>query len=337
MTSRAFLAQAPMCAIAILSVAVMLKLPKKDVSDWRTKLRRIDFLGAFVLVAAVSTMLLGLDWGSNRGWSKTITIVSLCLSLPLFIAFVFVELKVAVEPFAPSRIIFERSLVACYLCNFFSFAGWLSVLFYLPLFFQAVDELSASQAGLRLLSGIVAGVSGSLFGGLVMQRTGRYYWLTVIAYTTLTIGLIPILLCSGIVVNNTYGISVGLVLCGFSNGIGVTTSLIGLIANASTEDQAIATACSYLFRSLGSVIGLSISATIVQQSLRTQLLDRLRSGKDADQIVKRVRESLEFVKSLDPETQVIVRNCYGIAIRNGFALMLVVVSFAMLSSCKSNP
>ena len=324
-----------MCAIAFISVAVILKLPKKDVSDWRTKFRRIDFLGAFVLVAAVATMLLGLDWGSNHGWSETITVVSLCLSLPLFIAFVFVELKVAVDPFAPGRIIFERSLVACYLCNFFSFAGWLGVIFYLPLFFQAVDELSASQAGLRLLPGIVAGVSGSLFGGLLMQKTGRYYWLTVIAYTTLTIGMIPILLCSGLVVHSIYGISVGLVLCGFSNGIGVTTSLIGLIANASTEDQAVATACSYLFRSLGSVIGLSISATVVQQSLRTQLRDGLRSGKDADQIVKRVRESLEYVKSLDPDIQAIVRNCYGIAMRNGFALMLVVVSFAMISSCKS--
>ena len=335
MIPRAFLAQAPMCAIAFLSVAVILKLPKKEVSDWRTKFRRIDFLGAFVLVAAVSTMLLGLDWGSNHGWSETVTIVSLCISLPLFIAFVFVELKLAVDPFAPGRIIFERSLIACYLCNFFSFAGWFGVIFYVPLFYQAVDELSASQAGLRLLPGIVAGVSGSLFGGVVMQKTGRYYWLTVIAYTTLTIGIIPILLCSGTVVNSTYGISVGLVLCGFSNGIGVTTSLIGLIANASTEDQAVATACSYLFRSLGSVTGLSISATVVQQSLRTQLRDRLRSGKDADQIVKRVRESLEYVKSLDPEIQVIVRNCYGIATRNGFVLMLVVVSFAMISSCKS--
>ena len=335
MISRAFLAQAPMCAIAFLSVAIILKLPKKDVLDWRSKFRRIDFLGAFVLVAAVATMLLGLDWGSNQGWSKTITIVSFSLSLPLFVAFVFVELKVAVDPFAPGRIIFERSLVACYLCNFFSFAGWLGVIFYLPLFFQAVDELSASQAGLRLLPGIVAGVSGSLFGGLVMQKTGKYYWLTVVAYTTLTIGIVPILLCSGLVVNSTYGISVGLVLCGFSNGIGVTTSLIGLIANASTEDQAVATACSYLFRSLGSVIGLSVSATVVQQSLRTQLRDRLRSGKDADQIVKRVRESLEYVKSLDPEIQIIVRDCYGTATRNGFALMLVVVSFAMISSCKS--
>ncbi|KAK4690379.1 hypothetical protein P7C71_g6395, partial [Lecanoromycetidae sp. Uapishka_2] len=216
--------------------------PAEDEESQTSEDSAPPYEGAAVLVAAVFTMLLGLDWGSNNAWSDDVTIVCLCLTFPLFALFLFVEFKVAAEPFAPRRIIFERSLVACYFCNFFSFAGWLAVLFYLPLFFQAVDGLSASQAGVRLLPGIVAGVSGSLFGGLLMQRTGKYYWLTVSAYTTLTLGLVPVLLCSGLVVNNTYGISVGLVMCGFSNGIGVTTSLIGLIANASTEDQAVATA-----------------------------------------------------------------------------------------------
>ena len=330
----AFLAQAPMCAVAILCVTFALNLPSKEVSDWKTKLRRVDFLGAAVLVCAVFTMLLGLDWGSNKRWADPVTIVSLCLSFPLYVLFLFVEFRVAAEPFAPKRIILERSLVACYFCNFFSFGGWLAVLFYLPLFFQAVDGFSASQAGVRLLPGIAAGVSGSLFGGLVMQKTGRYYWLTVSAYTILTLGLVPIILCTGVLTNNTYGISAGLVLCGFSNGIGVTTSLIGLIANAAVEDQAVATACSYLFRSLGSVVGLSVSATVVQQTLRTQLRDRLRSGKDADHIVQRVRESLEYVKSLDPKLQDTVRHCYGTSVRNSFCLMLVIVSFAMISSCE---
>jgi len=331
---RAFLAQFPMCVLAFIAVALVLKLPKKEVSDWKTKFGRIDFLGAFVLIGAVFTMLLGLDSGSNDSWSATITIVSLCISFPLFILFLFVEFKFAAEPFAPRRIVLDRSLIACYLCNFFSFAGWLSVLFYLPLFFQAVDGLSASQAGARLLPGIVAGVSGSLFGGLLMQKTGKYYWLTVCAYTLLTLGLVPIVLCTGLAVNNTYGISVGLVMCGFGNGIGVTTSLIGLIANASTEDQAVATACSYLFRSLGSVVGLSISATVVQQSLKTQLTEGLRSGKDAEQIAMRVRESLDYVNTLEPRAREIVRQCYGAATRNGFSLMLGLVAFAMLASCE---
>ena len=167
-----------------------------------------------------------------------------------------------------------------------------------------------------------------------MKKTGKYYWLTVAAYTFLTLGMIPILLCTGLLVNNTYGIVVGLTICGFSNGIGVTTSLIGLIANAAPKDQAVATACSYLFRSLGSVVGLSLSATVVQQSLRIQLEEQLKSDKDVTNIVKKVRESLDYLKVLDPATREIVRQCYGTATRAGIGLMLGIVFFAALSSCE---
>lgn len=90
---------------------------------------------------------------------------------------------------------------------------------------------------------------------------------------------------------------------------------------------------SILERSLGAVIGLSLSATVVQQSLRAELRSRLSPGEDADQIIREVRQSLEYVKTLEPETRVIVRGCYEIATRNGFGFMLAVVSLAMLSSC----
>ena len=333
---RAFLAQAPMCAAAFISVAIILKLPKHDPTDWKTKLRRIDFLGAFVLVTAIIFLLVGLDRGSNDSWSAPITITSLCISFPLFFLFVFVELKVAAEPFAPGRIIFERSLVACYLCNFFAFGGWMTVLFYIPLFYQAVDGFSASQAGVRLLPNVVAAVSGSLSGGLLIQRSGKYYRLTVLAYTTATLGTLLIILCTGLVVNNTYGISLGLVLGGYCLGIGTTTTLIGLIANAAPEDQAIATACSYLFRSLGSVVVLSLAASVVQQSLRAQLQEHLDSAKDAEEIVKRVRESLDYVKTLKPTVQEAVRQCYAHSTRNGFAFTFCIACCAMLSSCKPN-
>ena len=330
----AFLLQAPLCAIAFTSVTFILKLPAKDVVDWKTKFRRIDFAGAFVLVAAVFSLIFGLDRGANGEWSNIICIVPLCLSFPLFALFILIELKLASEPFAPGYIIFERSLFACYLCNFFSFAGWMGMIFYLPLFYQAVDQLSASQAGLWLLPGIVASVSGSLSGGLIMKKTGKYYWLTVFAYSILTLAAIPILLCANLVVKSAVGISIGLFFSGYGAGIGVTTSLIALIANASSEDQAVATACSYLFRSLGSVVGLSLAATVVQQSLKTQLQEQLRSAKDAASIEKHVRESLDFIKTLEPGIQRVVRECYGASVRNGFILLIVTMSFAAASSCK---
>ena len=113
-----------MCALAVIVVFFTLNLPKAEKKSWKVNLQRVDFLGAFVLVTAVFFLLLGLDRGSNVSWSKPIVIVSLSVSVPLFAMFILVEQKFATEPFAPGRIIFERSLFASYLCNFFSFAGW---------------------------------------------------------------------------------------------------------------------------------------------------------------------------------------------------------------------
>lgn len=186
----AFLFQAPLCLVAFIAVGLVLRLPKQDDDHWKSKLRRIDFLGAAILICAVFTLLLALDRGSNVSWKAVITIVSISLSIPFFILFVLVEMKVASEPFAPGHIIFHRSLFACYLCNFFSFAGWLAALFYIPLYLQAVHGLSATQAGVRLIPGIICGVSGSLFGGFYMQRTGKFYYLTIAAYTLLTLGMV---------------------------------------------------------------------------------------------------------------------------------------------------
>ena len=53
-------------------------------------------------------------------------------------------------------------------------------MFHLALWFQAVAGHSAAEAGMRLLPGILGAVSGSLLGGVIMQKTGKYYWLTVI-------------------------------------------------------------------------------------------------------------------------------------------------------------
>jgi predicted MFS family arabinose efflux permease len=328
----AFLGQAPLCLVAFVAVSLALHLPKHEDSHWKEKLRRIDFLGALVLLLAVVSLIAGLDRGSNVRWNDKWTIALVCSSVPLFGIFVVVEIWVASEPFAPGHIIFERSLFAAYLCNFFSFSGWLAALFYTPLYFQAVDDLSATQAGLRLIPAIVCSVCGSLFGGFYMNWTGRYYWITVICYSALVLGVLIILLFSGVVATSMAGIITGMMIAGFSNGIGVTTSLIGLIANAGQEDQAVATACSYLFRSLGSVFGVSMSATAANQTLRSQLKTRLGSGKEAAEIAARVRQSLEYLKTLDPKIREVVRDAYAQSTMSAFAVEILLVLGAAIAA-----
>lgn len=206
----------------------MLDMPGPEDSHWKNKLRRIDFPGAIVLVGAVLGFLLGLDRGSNVSWTIPITIISLSVSVVLFALFIIVEVYYAAEPFAPGHIIFNRTFFASYGCNFFSFGGWLAGLFYIPLYFQAVDGVSATVAGVRLLPCILAGVSGSLFAGFLMKWTGKFYWLTAVAYILLTSGLIIITLFSGGVATNLPLMILGTVCSAFGNGIGVTSTLISL-------------------------------------------------------------------------------------------------------------
>jgi hypothetical protein len=69
-------------------------------------------------------------------------------------------------------------------------------------------------------------------------------------------------------------------------------------------------ACSYLFRSLGSSIGISTSFAVLQQVLRTQLAARLKDGDQAREIEERVRESLDYIKELPPKIAEQVRTSY---------------------------
>ena len=104
------------------------------------------------------------------------------------------------------------------------------------------------------------------------------------------------------------------------------------VSNAAPDDQAVTTACSYLFRSIGSVVGVSLSATVIQQSLRNNLKESLGSGKEADQIIKKVRRSLDAIKELDPNVAQVVRECYAHAVATGFGLMVGITFLAVVSS-----
>lgn len=222
-----FIAQGPLCVVAFVAVAFLLHLPRQDQSHWKEKILKIDFLGAAVLIIAVLGLLVGLDRGSNVSWSDPFSIAGLCFT-PLFIVFVLVEKYFARHPVAPGHIIFNRSLFACYLCNFFSFSGWLAALFFIPLYWQVIADYSSAKAGLLLVPSIIFGVSGSLFAGFYMKRTAKYYWITVLTYADLTIGMAIITLAAGAVVQSIPVMVVGTCIAAFSNGLGVTSTLTGL-------------------------------------------------------------------------------------------------------------
>ncbi|RDB17436.1 Vacuolar membrane amino acid uptake transporter fnx2 [Hypsizygus marmoreus] len=327
----AFLIQVPIALFAIVSVSLALRLPKQVSSDFSEKLKRVDFAGAIVLILTVFSLLFGLDHGGNVSWSDSLTLLSLGASFVFFILFGLIEAELASEPFAPKRIIFNRSLIASYLVNFFGMAAGMSMLFHVSLYLQAVQGRSASSAGLWLVLSVVGALLGSLGGGLTIQATGKFYLITVAAYGAQFVGAGVVLAMTGVVLHSALGVGIGLVVSSIGNGGGITTSLIALIANAGQADQAIATAVSYLFRSLGAVVGVSVGSTLVQETLRTYLRRNL-SGEDVEEIIQHVRASLSYVDQLDAPTKEIVKNGYGQAVHVTLSFTLAMAACAFVSS-----
>ncbi|EER28328.1 Major Facilitator Superfamily protein [Coccidioides posadasii C735 delta SOWgp] len=305
-----FLLQVPVSILAFLNVLFVLRERPLD-HHWRKNIKQVDFLGALLLVTAIATLFLGLDRGSNDSWGDPMAYGNVVASIVFFGLFLFNEAKTTCQPFAPLQIVFSRPILACLLCNFFAFGTYIALTYNLPLYWQAVESLSATAAGVRLLPGILANVCGSLFAGWIMRRTCRYRWLTICCYLMFLIGTVPVILFTGLVGASIWGIWVGMVVYGFGNGIGGTSTLVAL----------------------SSGIGVSISATVIQALLKTYLFERLHGIGDAEEIARKVRESLSYIDELsDAALREAVRMCYGWAVQASFWLMAVFVCGALLGA-----
>ncbi|KAJ3567901.1 hypothetical protein NP233_g6067 [Leucocoprinus birnbaumii] len=318
----AFLIQTLPCLGAMLVVAFYLDLPgAQDHSSFLSKIKRIDYLGSITLIASILSLLVAFDHGGNISWSDSVTLISigtLFLSLSLFI---IVENYLASEPIASMNIIFNKSFLGAYLSNFFGVSVMMTVFFYAPIYLQAVKQQSASMTSLWLVFTVLAGLSGSLGSGFIMQATGKFYAISVISYTMLIGGAACLLLSTGVFSHSAAGVAVGLTLVSlgnvgpfFNKGAGTTSTLIALVSNAGHENQAMATATSYLFRSLGSVLGVAFGNNIEQQVLRTTLRNLL-DVENIDEIIRRSRESLSYINTLEPVLQEKVRNGYSVAVQ----------------------
>ena len=217
------------CLIAIAAIGLLLHLPQRQSEmPWRKQLPRIDILGALLLILTISGLLFGLDRGSNVSWRSPLTIGSLCATIPLSAAFLVVEKRFAVEPFTPGHVIFDKALFACYAHNFFMYAAFTALVFYLPLFFQVVLGMTPTQAGASLIPAAVSAVIGTLLGGIILKRTGKFYWLAVVAITAATLGSIPIAVAPSLDGGSLASVYVGSIASFVPQGITLTASLIAI-------------------------------------------------------------------------------------------------------------
>ncbi|TFY79402.1 hypothetical protein EWM64_g4611 [Hericium alpestre] len=318
----AFLFQIPILVFSIVLVTLKVSIevpPEIKNQDLRSKLRRMDFFGSATLVGTVGCLLLGFDLKSTEDmpWTHPL-IIGLFISSVIFGAlFVLVESQWAPFPVMPLRLITNRTPLSVSLACFFGSMSAFSMIYNVPLYFSAVRLNSATDAGLHLLphsqtSAQVALSTGSVFAGWVMRRTGRLYNLTLIS-ALLTIG------ASTLVAlwndrSSEWHLWLDVAPQGFGMASLITTTLIAMIAGVAKADIAVATGITYLFRTTGQVLGVSLSGAVLQAVLLSKLKQRIQ-GPNADEIISSIRHSTDVIASLDPATKKAAVDSYADALQ----------------------
>ncbi|KZT26988.1 vacuolar amino acid permease [Neolentinus lepideus HHB14362 ss-1] len=337
----AFILQMPVLAFSVILVImkVKIKLPF-DVQNQSTsaKLKRIDFFGSFTLVGTVGCLLLGFSLKSTEelSWSHPLIWGLFLVSAVFGVAFVLVEHYWSPYPIMPLRLITQRTPLAVSLSNFFGSVAAFSMLYNIPLYFSAVRLNSSTQSGLHLLPHSVALSTGSVFAGWIMRRTGKLYTLTLCSAGSAI--LASALVCLWGDGTSNFHLWFDIVPQGFGMASLITSTLIAMIAGVVKEDMAVATGITYLFRTTGQVLGVSLSGAILQAVLVNKLRARIH-GPNAAEIIENIRHSVNIIPSLDADLRHAAVSSYQDALQVVFICQLAmnVLTFICCFAIQENP
>ncbi|HEY3033270.1 MAG TPA: DHA2 family efflux MFS transporter permease subunit, partial [Streptosporangiaceae bacterium] len=300
---------------------------------------KIDYLGAATIVAAVSCLLLYLDWRGNQyGWTEAGALALLAGTVLLAVAFVLIELR-SPEPIIPMRLfrnpVFGVGNLYAFLAGVALFGG----IIFLPVYLQAVKGFSPTQSGLALLPAIVGIFSTSITAGQLMTRTGRYKAFPIIGSVVLTASL---LLLAQVGVDTPFW-RIALYEYLFGAGLGFTMQTIVTAIQNSVEfrDLGAATSSVTFFRQMGGSIGAAVFGAALSSRLTHYLTEAfaqagIRPGAGGTAIDA---NNVQAIQRLSGPVKQVVLGAFSNAIDDVFLIGVpfVVVAFVVAWFLKEVP
>jgi len=249
-------------ALAVIAMA----LPSQTL---RTS-HRIDYLGAVLLTAALSSFVLFTSLGGNTiAWDSAPSIALIAIAVVGLALFLWVERR-ADEPVLPmslfSNNVFTISNVVGAIVGLAMFGS----ITFLPLYLQTVQGVSPTTSALALLPMMMGLIGASMLSGFVMSKTGRYKILPIGATAILFVGMV--LLTTIGVDTPVWLIGCYMFLVGF--GIGPINSVsITAVQNAIPRSMVgVGTASVTMFRQIGGSVGVSVFGALFSAGLASHLV-----------------------------------------------------------------
>ena len=314
----------PIGIAALIVTSIALKIPtvRRD--------HVIDYLGAALIVASVTSILLYTAWAGTRyGWTDPLSLALLGAGIVLAGLFVVVELRAA-EPIVPMRLfrnrVYTPTIVFTAIMGLAMFGG----IIFLPVYLQVVQGLSPTESGLALLP-MVAGIfTTSISSGRRVSRTGRYRIYPILGAAVIAIAMA---LMSTLDDRTPYWL-IATYFFVFGAGLGFTMQIVvTAVQNAvDRRDMGAATSSVTFFRSMGAAFGTALFGAILASRLGHYLAAAgggiLPTGADEAEIANNV----QAIQALPADVKAVVIDAWVRSLHDVFLTAVPLVAVGLVAA-----
>jgi EmrB/QacA subfamily drug resistance transporter len=244
-------------AFAVISVTMPRRAARTD--------RSIDWIGAGLLAAGTTPLLLGLVWGGREyPWASPEVIGALTVAAVMLTAFFLYERRIAepILPFELMRIPVVAGSLACMALVGMAMFGTIS---FVPLFVQGVIGTSATSSGVVLTPLMLGAVTASFLSGQWVSRSGRTRGNAIAGPIVLTAGMV-LLWQMGVDTTNGQAAR-NMIIAGVGLGLMMQIFVLAVQNAVPREQIGSATALTQFARSIGGTLGVTVMGVIVNQGL----------------------------------------------------------------------
>jgi EmrB/QacA subfamily drug resistance transporter len=258
-----FYVNMPIGAVAVAVVALRLHLHTPS------QRHAIDYLGAALLTAGVSALILVTTWGGGEyEWGSPVIIGLAIAGAALIAVFIWQERRAA-EPIIPLGLFKSRVFRIASCLGFLIGLAMFGAIIFIPLFLQLVYGVSPTSSGLRMLPLMAGLLTASVISGRVISRIGRYKAFPIAGTAVTTAGMY--LLSRLTVDTQPWLASVFMLVVGVGIGLAMQVIVLAVQNDAPPGHMGVATSTATFFRSMGGSLGVALFGAIFSARLAHEL------------------------------------------------------------------
>ena len=262
----------PVGGFTIVVLILILKAPAalKPGQTLKEQILQLDPIGTACFLPGIVCILLALQWGGTTyAWSSARVIALLVLGIVLIIAFIGLQFWNVEHATIPPRIFLNRSVAAGFLFMTFLAGNMMTLVYYLPIWFQAIKGASPVHSGIMNLPFMLALTTAAIMAGILVSRIGYYVPFMIASTVIMSIGDGLLTLWT---VDTAHPSWIGFqVFAGFGIGLGMQQPNIAAQTVLEKKDTPVGVALMFFGQSLGG----SIFITVGQNILGNRLVKRL--------------------------------------------------------------